>query len=88
MRSLAEAPDWEFAVELGLAVRAAPEQNPILAQVHNPYLAIEIADVPLTLPRIPYRTRSDREEIINMVVRDLRDSAGELGDAPRIILPS
>jgi hypothetical protein len=92
MRSFAEAPDWEFAIELGLAVRGLPNQGLVLGVIYNPETTIEIADVPITLPRIPFRSRSDRENItdreniINLILRDLLDSAGEPREWPRIIL--
>jgi hypothetical protein len=86
MRSVAEAPDWEFAIELGLGIRGSPHQKLMLGVTYNPRMTIELADLPTTFPRVPFRDRSDRENILNLVLRDLLDYVGELGDWPRIVL--
>jgi hypothetical protein len=54
--------------------------------IYNPSSTIQIADVPIIFPRIPSRSRSDREEIINLVLRDLLDAAGEQSEWPRLVL--
>lgn len=86
MRSVADAPDWEFAIELGLEVRALSGPALVLGVSYNPGVNVAIADVPITFPRIPYRSRSDREDIFNLANRDLLDAAGEQRDWPRIVL--
>jgi Putative DNA-binding domain len=86
MRSVADAPDWEFAIELGFDVRALSGPRLVLGEIHIPGSTIEIADVPITFPRIPSRNRSDREDIINLVVRDLLDAAGDQSAWPRLVL--
>jgi hypothetical protein len=86
IRSFAEASDWEFAVELGLAVRGLPHRELVFGVLHNPGTTVDIADVPITFPRVPFRSHSDREKIINLVLRDLLDSAGELREWPQIVL--
>lgn len=86
MRSIVDVPDWEFAIELGFAARALTGPNLVLGVIYKPSSTIEIADVPIIFPRIPSRSRLDREEIINLVLRDLLDAAGEQSEWPRLLL--
>jgi hypothetical protein len=86
MRSVAGAPDWEFGIEVGFAGRALTRPNLVLGVIYDPSLTIQIADVPIIFPRIPSRSRSDREEIINLVLRDLLDATGDQSDWPRLVL--
>jgi hypothetical protein len=71
---------------VGFAGRALTRPNLVLGVIYNPSSTIQIADVPIIFPRIPSRSRSDREEIINLVLRDLLDAAGEQSDWPRLVL--
>jgi schlafen family protein len=87
IRSVADAPDWEYAIEVGFSARPLPCPNVVLGVTHNPSMRpIEIADVPITFPRIPFRSRSEREDMINLVLRDVLDAAGEQREWPRIVL--
>jgi hypothetical protein len=53
MRSVAGAPGWEFAIEVGFAARALTRPNLVLGVIYNPSSTIQIADVPIIFPRIP-----------------------------------
>jgi hypothetical protein len=94
LRRLAEAPEWEFGIELAFdGFNAAPAPD---ARV--PLTLIVIADFasgnirlpgspllfPLRFPRLASRSASDNGDLLNLVYRDLLDAAGEGVAPPRL----
>jgi hypothetical protein len=90
-RSMASVPDWEFAIEFALdGLTGAPRHGggrvPLSALSvagFNGFHTMRIEELPVRFPRIPYRSRGERESIINTVLDDLGDAAGE-SPGPRL----
>jgi len=93
MRSLAGVPDWEFAIEFaldglvdlpGTGIGAA-----MLPAVKITRGSFDVSDIrlPVKFPRIPYRNRSDRDEILNLFYDDLGDAAGDRRNPHHPVLP-
>jgi len=85
-RMMAEFPDWEFAIEFALdGLTGAPRHGggrvPLaalsLGGFNDIHSSAKIGELPIGFPRIPYRSRQDREAIINTVLNDLIDAAGD-----------
>jgi hypothetical protein len=95
MRMMASVPDWEFAIEFaldGLTVtpRAGGGRVPLgdlaLGGFNDTNSSVRISELPVSFPRIPYRSRDAREAVINIVLNDLMDAAGEPRNAPPLKL--
>jgi hypothetical protein len=79
VRSMANVPEWEFAVEFILdgitgALRHGGGKVPLsalaIAAFKQPSRELgRIEGLPVRLPRIPYRSRADRETVLNLVGR-------------------
>jgi hypothetical protein len=84
-RTIAEVPDWEFAIEFALdgltgAPRFGGGRVPLAELsfgLFNPgYGAAKIGELPRVFPTVLYRARADREDAINTVFNDLIDASG------------
>ena len=87
---MAEVPDWEFAIEFAIdGLTGAPRHGvgrvplPVLSLggFNNTHSSVKLGELPIRFPRIPYRTRRDREATINIVLNDLIDAAGDRRNA-------
>ena len=88
VRTMANVPEWEFAVEFILdGITVASRHGGGGAKVPLGALAIallpqvlgnieRIEELPARFPRIPYRSRADRETVLNLVWDDLVDAMG------------
>jgi hypothetical protein len=85
VRTMAGVPEWEFAVEFVLdGITGAPRQGggkvPLgalaIGKFNEPYELGRIEELPVRFPRIPYRSRADREAVLNLVWADLVDAMG------------
>jgi hypothetical protein len=90
-RSMANAPDWEFAIEFALGgLREVPQMMGVsiggarmplatlsLRGFNGTHTTSKIEELPIRFPRIPYRNPGDRENVINLVLNDLIDAAGD-----------
>jgi len=79
-RTMAGVPEWEFAVEFVLdGITGAPRHGggkvPLgvlaIGRFNEPYEMGRIEELPVRFPRIPYRSRADRETVLNLVWADL-----------------
>jgi hypothetical protein len=84
-RTMAGVPEWEFAVEFVLdGITGAPRHGggkvPLgalsIAAFNEPRELGRIEELPARFPRIPYRSRADRETVLNLVWADLVDAMG------------
>ena len=84
-RAMANVPEWEFAVEFVLdGITGAPRQGggkvPLSAlsigAFDGPRELARIEGLPVRFPRIPYRSRRDREDVLNLAWADLVDAMG------------
>jgi hypothetical protein len=84
-RAMANVPEWEFAVEFVLdgitgARRHGGGKVPLgaltIGSFNDPYEMGRIEELPVRFPRIPYRSRADRETVLNLVSADLVDAMG------------
>ena len=84
-RTMAGVPEWEFAVEFVLdgttgANRHGGGKVPLgalsIGRLNEPFEMGRIEELPVTFPRIPYRSRADRENVLNLVWADLIDAMG------------
>ena len=84
-RTMANVPEWEFAVEFVLdGITGAPRHGggkvPLRAlaigRFNEPYEMGRIEELPVRFSRIPYRSRRDREAVLNLVFADLIDAMG------------
>jgi hypothetical protein len=85
VRTMANVPKWEFAVELILdGITGAPRHGggkvPLgalaIGRFNEPYEMGRIEELPVRFPRIPYRNRADREPVLNLILADLVDAMG------------
>jgi hypothetical protein len=74
-RSLADVPDWEFAIEFALDISGATP--PRAVKIARGSFDVSTISLPVSFPRIPYRNRSERDRIINLFYDDLGDAAGD-----------
>ena len=83
-RSIANVPEWEFAIEFTLdgttgGPRFGGGKVPLgalsIATFHSAN-SLRIEELPIRFPRIPYRSKDDREVILNLVLAGLIDAAG------------
>ena len=82
---MANVPEWEFAIEFvldgttgvprhgGGKVRLAALE---IGGFDAPLDAWRIEELPIKFPRIPYRSRADREAVLNLAWADLVDAMG------------
>ena len=84
-RTMANVPEWEFAVEFALdGITGAPRHGggkvPLgalaIGAFNEPREMGRIEELPVRFPRIPYRSRADRETVLNLVWADLVDAMG------------
>jgi Putative DNA-binding domain len=84
-RTMASVPQWEFALEFVLdGVTGAPRHGggkvPLgalaIGAVNEPRELGRIEELPVRFPRIPYRSRTDRETVLNLVWADMVDAMG------------
>jgi hypothetical protein len=84
-RTMANVPEWEFAVEFVLdGITGAPRHGggkvPLgalaIGQFNGPLELGRIEELPVRFPPIPYRSRADRETVLNLVWADLVDAMG------------
>ena len=84
-RTMANVPEWEFVVEFVLggttgAPRYGGGKVPLSALAigafDGPHVIGRIEELPVRFPRIPYRSRADRETVLNLVWADLVDAMG------------
>jgi hypothetical protein len=84
-RTMAGVPEWEFAVEFVLdgstgAPRAGGGKVPLgalaIGRFNEPFEMGRIGELPVRFPPIPYRSRADREDVLNLVWADLVDAMG------------
>jgi hypothetical protein len=84
-RTMANVPQWEFAVEFVLSgITGAPRHGggkvPLGALAIGAFDALlemgRIEELPVRFPRIPYRSRADRESVLNLVWADMIDAMG------------
>jgi hypothetical protein len=75
VRSLADVPDWEFAIEFALDINGVTPPNVI--KIVRQRIHTSSIQLPVIFPRIPYRNRSERDEILNLFADDLGDAAGD-----------
>jgi hypothetical protein len=84
-RTMANVPEWEFAVEFVVdGITGAPRHGggkvPLgalaIGRFNEPYEMGRIEELPVRFPRIPYRSRRDREAVLNLVFADLIDAMG------------
>ena len=82
---MANVPEWEFAVEFVLdGITGTPRHGggkvPLgalaIGKFNEPYEMGRIEELPVRFPRIPYRSRRDREAVLNLVSADLIDAMG------------
>jgi hypothetical protein len=94
-RTMAGVPEWEFAVEFFLGgITGAPRQGggkvPLgalaIGGFNGPLEMGRIEELPVRFPRIPYRSRAGREDVLNLVWADLIDAMGGPRDGGRITL--
>lgn len=93
LRALAEAPEWEFGIEVafdGLTAAPAPPDARValsaIVIVDFAERAIQLPGPPIRFPRLASRSPSDEEELLNLVFRDLIDAAGDRSVLPRMTL--
>lgn len=84
-RTVANAPEWEFAVEFVLdGITGAPRRGGgkvrlgalTIGAFNEPREMGRIEELPVRFPRIPYRCHADRERVLNLVWADLVDAMG------------
>jgi hypothetical protein len=84
-RIMANAPGWEFAVEFILdGITGAPRHGggkvPLgelrIGGLSVPQEIGRIDELPTRFPRVPYRSRADREIVLNFMWADLIDAMG------------
>ncbi len=92
---MAEVPDAEFGIEFAIdGLTGAPRHGggrvPLatlaIGGFNDTASSVRISELPIKFPRIPYRGREDREIVINLVLDDLVDAAGEPRSAPPLKL--
>jgi len=85
-RTITNSPDFEFALEFSLsghtiALRAGGGTMPLhallLGAPNAPQYTWRVGPLPITFPRLTSRRLGDREDIINIAMRDLFDAVGE-----------
>jgi len=85
VRAMANVPEWEFAVEFVLdGITGAPRQSggkvPLgalsIGAFDRPRELGRIEGLPMRFPRVPYRSRRDREDVLNLAWADLVDAMG------------
>jgi hypothetical protein len=95
IRSAGNLPDFEFAVEFGIAGHANVPQfggvtrgTIILGAPNNPHSTWQVEGLPITFPRIPYRNRNARVDVLRLAFVDvLRLAFSDLFDATGEPLP-
>jgi hypothetical protein len=84
-RTMANVPRWEFAVEIVLyGTTGVPRHGggkvPLgalaIGAFNEPRELGRIEELPVRFPRIPYRSRADRESVMNLVWADMVDAMG------------
>jgi hypothetical protein len=96
LRAEAGAPEWEFGIELELdgfsGVAAPPDQRIPLATLAigtwGGWPTIRIPRPPVEFPRLISRSRTDDQDITNVIARDLLDAAGDRYPWPRMTILS
>jgi len=82
---MANVPQWEFAVEFVLCgITGAPRHGggkvPLGALAIGAFDGLlemgRIEELPVRFPRIHYRSRADRESVLNLVWADMIDAMG------------
>jgi Putative DNA-binding domain len=83
LRTMAHVPEWEFALEFVLeGITGTPRHGGGKVPLGALAIALfngeqgRIDELPARFPRIPYRSRSDREAVLNLVWADLVDAMG------------
>jgi hypothetical protein len=85
VRTMANIPEWEFAVEFAFdGITGAPRHGGgkvplgalLIGAFNEPRELGRIEELPVKFPRIPYRSRRDREVVLNLVWSDLIDAMG------------
>ena len=84
-RAMANVPEWEFAVEFVLdGITGAPRHGGgrvplgalLIGAFNEPRELGRIEELPVRFPPIPYRSRRDRETVLNLVFADMVDAMG------------
>ena len=84
-RTMANVHEWEFAVEFVLdGITGTPRLGGgkvplgllVIGAFNEPRELGRIQELPVKFPRIPYRSRRDREAVLNLVWSDLVDAMG------------
>jgi hypothetical protein len=84
-RTMANVPEWEFVVEFVLdGITGAPAHGGSKVRLgalaiggfNNSFDRDRIEELPVRFPRIPYRSRQDRETVLNLLFADLIDAMG------------
>jgi hypothetical protein len=93
IRGLAEAPEWEYAIELqihGLSAAAGPTQaREPLAQIPLQLLgnfADTINVAPTCFPRLSWQSSAEEQDMLNLILRDVLDAGGARQEWPRIAI--
>jgi hypothetical protein len=85
VRTMGGVPEWEFAVEFVLdGITGAPRHGggkiPLgalsIGAFNEPRELGRIEELPVRFPRVPYRSRAERETVLNLVWADLIDALG------------
>jgi len=94
VRSAGNLPDFEFALEFALAGRTHTSAGPvpvrtfILGTPNHPHGTWRVEGLPISFPRIPYRGRNDRIDVLRLAFTDLFDATGERVPWNKLELPS
>ena len=94
IRSAANAPEFEFVLEFSLAGRkVVPGLGPfplnplVIGAPNNPHSTWRVTGLPVTFPRIPYRNRTNRVDVVRLAFSDLFDATGEPPPWSKLELP-